>query len=420
MIDSKNINSERSRMIPFIALISAVAYFSWTFIYYYFFQAYTAGQICFLSGIISLLCCLWTYKWPSITGTHFLTLNIWSNLLISGFYGGGFSSSAMQHLFIFPLGAFIIFGKRQAIFWSFMALFGILYFGSLSYLNIPLTYNLTHSQWNLMYRITFFSILSLTTSVIFILKKTEEEHNDIYYESLRINIDLEKKNQLGQMAGQIAHEINNPLAIIKGHVSNLKRKFLAKDNEGIELDRYLLPVERNIDRIEKVVRSLKYMSRDSSHDPISRVMVEEIIEEALIICSEKFRLENIKLELEDQDDIRSFQIETKRVLVSQVLLALLDNSFDEVVKFDNKVITLKLIKDHQYLKIHVVDSGKGVDQKNRAEIFDAFFSTKSKDIHIGLGLAQARDLMTKANGNLKFIGNNPTTFEIAIPLKNEI
>ncbi|PIP94010.1 MAG: hypothetical protein COW00_10710 [Bdellovibrio sp. CG12_big_fil_rev_8_21_14_0_65_39_13] len=420
MLDSNNVNIERSKILPFIALISAVAFFTWTFNYYYFFQAYIAGQICFISGVLSLISFVWTYKWPSLFATHIFTLNIWLNLVISGFYGGGFSSSAMQHLVLFPLGAFIIFNRRQAFVWSFLALIGLLYFSGLSYFNIPLPHNLTHSQWNLMYRITFFSIFSVTGIVIFILKKTEEKHDDIYFDALRINIDLEKKNQLGQMAGQIAHEINNPLAIIKGHISNLKRKFMNVESEGSEFDRYIVPVERNIDRIEKVVRSLKYMSRDSSNDPIAKVKVDEILEEALILCSEKFRLENIKLELEDNDDIRSLQIETRRVLISQVLLALLDNSFDEVVNLENRVITIKLIKDNKLIKIQVVDSGLGIDLKSKDEVFNAFYSTKSKDIHIGLGLAQAKDLILKSNGNLKFIGNNPTTFEIAIPLNNEI
>lgn len=413
---SYNINSERIRMLPFISFLSGLAFLSWTFLYYFLFKAATAGQICFVSGLLSVVIGLWIYKKPTPFGSHLLAINIWLNLVISGYFGGGFSSSAMFHLIIFPIGSFVIFNRKEAVFWSFVALLGILYFCALAYFNIPLPMNFSISQWTLMYQITFYSIFLIAFFVIFQLKLNEEKHNEAYSEVLRTNIDLEKRNQLGQMAGQIAHEINNPLAIIKGHISNLKRKLTIGQNETNDFERYITPVERNIDRIEKVVRSLKYMSRDASLDPLSKVSVEEIIEEALIICSEKFRLENIVLELQDKDDLRSFQVETKRVLVSQVLLALLDNSFDEVVAIDNKVITLQIIKDSTHLKIQVIDSGRGILQSRTELIFEPFFSTKTKDIHIGLGLAQAKDLMTNINGDLKFIGNNPTTFEIAIKL----
>src|SRR5258708_29037459 len=91
---------------------------------------------------------------------------------------------------------------------------------------------------------------------------------------------------LGEMAGGIAHEINNPLAIIHALASNLVEQTDATPEEAVQCARRIV---QYADRITKIVKSLRHIARDGDQDPFEEASVSTIVEQTLDLCSERFR-----------------------------------------------------------------------------------------------------------------------------------
>ncbi|MGZ3701172.1 MAG: PAS domain S-box protein, partial [Bdellovibrionota bacterium] len=106
-----------------------------------------------------------------------------------------------------------------------------------------------------------------------------------------------KMASLGEMAGGIAHEVNNPLAIILGKVTNLQ--LLIDDPEvPKELVREeLSSIERTGLRIAKIIRGLRAFSRHGDADPMNRIPLGRVIEETLELCAERLKSRNIELRI---------------------------------------------------------------------------------------------------------------------------
>ncbi len=162
-----------------------------------------------------------------------------------------------------------------------------------------------------------------------------------------------KMASLGEMAAGIAHEINNPLSIIRGRALLLKEKRTdGKINADLDL------IEQNCIRIEKIVRSLKSVSRNSSNDPFEEVAVLSLIEEAFVIAKERFRARNFQLDIVTGDEISEFdRTKARPAEIVQVLVNLLNNSFDAIHDQTQGWARVGIALEDGNFLIEVVDSG---------------------------------------------------------------
>ncbi len=219
---------------------------------------------------------------------------------------------------------------------------------------------------------------------------------------------------LGTMAAGIAHEINNPLAIIAGCIEQLEA-CTADAAEGRELSGRLLPmIQRNIARIKKTIQGLRALSRDASEEPFASASMAAIIEDTLVLCQERFRLHGICLEVEEP--VPAVSIECRPSQICQVLLNLLNNSFDALKNLSSKWIRIMVIDTGNGVEIAVEDSGPGIPEDIAGHLFVPFFTTKPVQSGLGLGLSISRVIAEAHHGELAIDSSCPhTRFVLRLP-----
>jgi C4-dicarboxylate-specific signal transduction histidine kinase len=234
-------------------------------------------------------------------------------------------------------------------------------------------------------------------------------------EELRLQqAQLLKMATLGDMASNIAHEINGPLTVLSSYGMNLIKKCESMPPEHIKREgKGILKV---IDRINKTITTLRNFARGDGDAPFELVSLKKIIDDTLVICQEKIKIDNIELEIEPFDDIELY---CNDVQISQVLLNLIQNARDAIVNNETKWIHIKVISDSFRAIITVQDSGKSPDKATKRKMFRQYYTTKEKGKGTGLGLSISKRIIEGHKGKLMILDSENTTFEIQLPMNKE-
>lgn len=214
-----------------------------------------------------------------------------------------------------------------------------------------------------------------------------------------------KMASLGEMAAGIAHEINNPLSIIQGRALLLKENSTnKKTNADLDL------IEQNCIRISKIVRSLKSVSRNSSHDPFEEVAVVSLVEEAFVIAKERFREKSLKLQIVIDDQISELdRTRARQAEIVQVLVNLLNNAFDAIQGQSQGWARIGVISEDGNFLIEVVDSGLKISREVAERMMEPFFTTKSMGQGTGLGLSVSKQFIENHQSQLVYDFSHPNT-----------
>lgn len=218
---------------------------------------------------------------------------------------------------------------------------------------------------------------------------------------------------LGEMAQGVAHEINNPLAVVMFSAEEINNRARRNDLDPDFVEKFSTKINQMSQRIAKIVKGLRYFSRDAGNDPLKSVPVSQVIALAQDFRSERFKNYQIELSVIPYDE--SLEIQCREVQIVQVLINLLNNSFDAIKENAEKWIHLEVLSDDELVTIRVIDSGRGISPENQAKIFEPFFSTKEVNQGSGLGLSISLGLMQGNGGALRYVPAENTTFEMQIP-----
>ncbi len=222
---------------------------------------------------------------------------------------------------------------------------------------------------------------------------------------------------IGEMAAAITHEINNPLGVILGRVEMLKSMLEDGQFDKNDLQRIADTIDITGQRIAKIVRSMKTMAHHQEGEPTQKVYVGGMIQDAMDLCFHRFQnhgilLKNIRPEKDFMVDCRSHEI-------VQVLVNLLNNSFDAVLSLSEKWVQIETLDRDQVVELVVTDSGLGIPSEIQGKMFNPFFSTKAVQYGTGIGLSISQSILSQNGGSLEYDGQSPhTRFIISIP-KNQ-
>jgi len=233
-------------------------------------------------------------------------------------------------------------------------------------------------------------------------------------------IKASKLASIGVLAAGIAHQVNNPLAILLVYSSLLRTIF--KENEIIpsdvreEASGYLDTMEEQVERTRNVVSGLLEFTQPDRTEP-EPTNVNVIINSALKWISQRYTLDGIKMSIELDEKLPDAFVD--KVALEQVIVNVIENAFDAMDgKGEISISTVLAEKD--ILKIVITDTGPGIPDEIKPQIFEPLFTTKSGTKGTGLGLALSAMLLERFGGRIYLEdGNRGACFNIEVPVFND-
>jgi PAS domain S-box-containing protein len=221
---------------------------------------------------------------------------------------------------------------------------------------------------------------------------------------------------MGEMASEMAHEINQPLAAIATYADTCRQALEDASSAGGEQLRQLVKnIEAQAVRAGEIVRRLRGFARKAG-SPRATIDVNDAIAETVTLVETECRLNQIRVKLNLQNSLPP--VLADKIQVQQLLLNLMRNALDAVLEGSagrREIVVTTSASDRGFVEVAVRDSGTGIPAEDAERIFDAFFTTKPTGL--GMGLAISRSIVDAHGGHLWVTPNadRGCTFRFTIP-----
>jgi signal transduction histidine kinase len=270
-------------------------------------------------------------------------------------------------------------------------------------------------RWGVQPMGTFYGDPSKQEFLITMKDITEFKEKQFLIESQQEALMIQGRfTALGEMAAGIAHEINNPLAIISGRLTQMKRA-ITQQAPMDKLNNLIMSSQQTVDRISRIVTSMKSLSRDGQGDPFQTVQLTQLIEDLKLVCEDRLLTLNIKLTVEIPEEV---VFEARQSQISQILLNLVSNSADAISEQTERWIRIQAELGEHDFKIRVTDSGNGIPEAIQKKMLQPFFTTKAIGKGTGLGLSIAARMAKAHSGDFYYDNfSTKTSFVLRLPLR---
>ncbi|MCD6306370.1 MAG: response regulator [Deltaproteobacteria bacterium] len=255
-----------------------------------------------------------------------------------------------------------------------------------------------------------------------IIREEEKEREAAFRASMEQQmIATERLASLGTLAAGVAHEINNPLAIIKesaGWILSILHKDELKDMpRRSDLELGLSKIQKGVERIRRITLQL-LESVKQTDSLVSEVNPEELARETVDLVCKDASAKDVRIMIDSRPDVK--RIWTDPYKLRQVLINLLTNAV--YAAGPGGTVAVMIRPTNEGALITVQDTGQGIPRENLARIFEPFFSTKPPGEGTGLGLFVTRGIIEKLGGaiNVKSEFGKGSAFEIRLPLHPEM
>ena len=249
------------------------------------------------------------------------------------------------------------------------------------------------------------------------LEKLVSEKTDQLIEQ-RQKMEYKSKMQaLGEMAAGIAHEVNNPLAIIQLSGKQLERIQPEPEAIAVLIRKKVLNIVNASERVAKIIAAMRFFSRIEDEKKLELFHIGAVWDQTIELCQSKFIAKGIELKRDPFPE--NALVCGRAVQMSQVILNLLSNSLDAVESLPVRWVKVSAQCDTDSTSIIITDSGNGIPEVIRDKIMQPFFTTKEVGKGAGLGLSVAKGLVEEFGGTISVDSSKPnTTFEIR--MKNHL
>jgi signal transduction histidine kinase len=234
-------------------------------------------------------------------------------------------------------------------------------------------------------------------------------------------IVTERLASLGTLAAGVAHEINNPLAIIRESAGWMRQLFAKDELKDIprheDFVKALEKVEKSVERAGRITHQLLGFV-GKSESTISEVNLAELAEEAIQLIAHEAQSRDIRIGRQIEPPTNTIWSDPYQI--RQVMLNLLTNAMHAVDSAGTITIAMEDLGDTQVIKVS--DTGPGIPRENLDKIFEPFFSTKPPGQGTGLGLFVSRGIVEKLGGTIEVtsqIGQG-ASFSIRLPKQKNI
>jgi signal transduction histidine kinase len=221
-------------------------------------------------------------------------------------------------------------------------------------------------------------------------------------EKTREVLKSERLSAIGELSGRLAHDLRNPLSVMKMSVDLLKQDSSdSKISDPIIAKRISL-IEKSIERISHQVDDVLGYVRISPLK-LSNISVSELVENS----TQKINVPNdVHVIISDSN----LKIDCDADKLDAVFINLIVNSIQAM--HEGGKIEINMYEKENMVVLEFIDSGEGIPEEHLEKVFDPLFTTKQKGT--GLGLASCRNIVEQHQGTIS-VKNNPTTFTIKLP-----
>ncbi|HVJ48187.1 ATP-binding protein [Desulfitobacterium sp.] len=231
-------------------------------------------------------------------------------------------------------------------------------------------------------------------------------------------IETEKMATVGFLASGIAHEINNPLAIVSAHSEDLLDRMQEQGNPpgNSEIQRILKIVTVQIERCKQITGRLLHFAR-RGREGNDLMDAGNAIQQIVDLVAHRAKQKGLTLKKEIEPALWFLGNENEW---QQVLLNILTNAMD--ASEEGKTIEIHAYQEGQQIKVVVRDYGEGISSQDLSRVFDPFFTTKPAGRGTGLGLFVSYGMIQRMQGHLNIESEKGkgTTVSIILPHKEVI
>ncbi|VTR64861.1 conserved hypothetical protein [Desulfosarcina cetonica] len=257
------------------------------------------------------------------------------------------------------------------------------------------------------------AIVMISNTLVRHLEQTDREINELNSQLMQ----QDKLAALGKMAAGIAHEINNPLAVIgekAGWMEDLLDEEEFQNSENYkEFFSSITKIQEHVDRARKITHNmLGFARRMEPH--LDDVDVNRVLDQTIDILSNHARINDIEILKHFTDHLPV--IANDQSQLQQIFMNLINNAIDAIGNNGTIDISTQLEKDHITVSVH--DNGPGIPEAIQKKIFDPFFTTKMNGKGTGLGLSISYTIIEKLGGHITLESHEGegTTFVVHLPL----
>ncbi len=237
------------------------------------------------------------------------------------------------------------------------------------------------------------------------------QKRDLYLRMLQ----SEKLEAMGLLAGNIAHELNNPLTGLRSLAQVLRLEAQGSENEQLASD--LFEIEKAAARSQLIIRNLLEFSQGGTVAR-KKITFDEIVERTLPLLKSVMRNHRQNIHL----DTASCLIEVEPHLLQQVVFNLINNACQAMKTAGTITVETEVVVDAlqkaQAVRLIVQDNGPGIPENLREKIFEPFFTTKKEGLGTGLGLSLAKKIIEAHSGqiSLRIDENSGACFVVELPV----
>jgi two-component system NtrC family sensor kinase len=228
-----------------------------------------------------------------------------------------------------------------------------------------------------------------------------------------------KMAAIGELAAGVAHEINNPVAIMveeAGWIADLLQDDALEGHpERGEVARAARQIQTQGKRCQQITHKLLSFARETDFD-LAEIRLPTLVDDVVQIALKRAQHSGVRISTHIQEDLPTVTLPLGEL--QQVLINLINNALD-AMEVCGGTLTIAVAADGDVLQIAVSDTGQGISKADLQLIFDPFFTTKPVGKGTGLGLSICYGIVNRIGGDLTVrstLGQG-TTFEISIPLQ---